>query len=91
MEYYGFNLKHEGKEQVKEKLTFVITGSLSVPRKEIESLIESKGHKCSSSVSSSTNYVVTNDKSGSSSKLKSARKLNIPIITEEELKNILKV
>lgn len=91
LEHYEFNLKHEGKEQVEEKLTFVITGSLSVPRKEIELLIESKGHKCSSSVSSNTNYVVTNDSSGNSSKLKSARKLNIPIITEEELKNILKV
>lgn len=57
--------------------------------KELQSQIEAKGGTVSSSVSKNTNYVVTTDPSGTSSKLKKARELKIPIIEEPELITLL--
>lgn len=71
-----------------DSLKFVITGKLSKPRKELENLIKDNGHMVSSSVSNDTSYLVCNEKS-SSSKYKKAEKLNINIITENELIGLL--
>lgn len=65
--------------------TFVITGSLSRPRSEIEKAIKLAGGKTSSSVSKKTTALVTNDKDTGSSKMKKAQQLEIPIWTENEL------
>jgi len=67
--------------------TFVITGDLKYfnNRKELEALIESKGGKISSSVSSKTSYLVNNDLNSGSSKNKKAKELSIPIISEDKL------
>ena len=76
--------------QIESKnLTFVITGTLSKPRNQIVALIESKGYKVAGSVTKKTNYLVMNDKNSTSTKANKARELNIPIITEEELNELL--
>ena len=69
-------------------LTFVITGSLpSMSREEAKSLIEANGGKVSSSVSKKTSYLLCGEAAGS--KLDKANALGVPVISEEELKNLL--
>ena len=74
-------------EQKLEKKTFVITGSLEhfANRDEAKEKIESLGGKVAGSVSSKTDYLVNNDINSGSSKNKKAKELGIPIITEEQL------
>ena len=71
--------------------TFVITGSLNhyKNRDELMSVIESMDGKVSGSVSSKTDYLINNDINSSSSKNVKAKKLGIPIITEEEFINMI--
>jgi len=64
---------------------FCITGELSMPRNQFEKLIKENGGTMVSSVSKNTTYLITNEKDGTSSKYKNAIKLNIPIVTEDEL------
>ncbi len=61
-----------------------ITGSLSRKRAEIEKDLRELGAIVVSSVSKNTNFLLTNDKSPSSSKFKKAIELDIPVISEEE-------
>ena len=65
---------------------FVITGSLNHfdNRGQLKELIESLGGKVTGSVTSKTSYLINNDSESSSSKNKNAKKLNVPIITEDE-------
>ncbi|MCX6828906.1 MAG: NAD-dependent DNA ligase LigA [candidate division Zixibacteria bacterium] len=67
--------------------TFVITGTLSLPRDHFKKLIEDAGGKVSGSVSSKTNYLLVGEDAGS--KLDGAKKLGVKIITEEELGKLL--
>lgn len=71
---------------IKDK-KIVITGSLLLiqNRQKLSNIVEEKGGKVTSSVSSLTDYLVCNDKNSSSTKMKKAKELNIPIISEEEL------
>ena len=71
-------------------LTFCITGELSQPRKEIEQLIENNGGQIQSGVSKNTSYLISNETSSNSSKFITAKKLNIPIISEESFSSLLK-
>lgn len=70
---------------------FCITGKLEkfVNRDEAKEKIESAGGKVSGSVSSKTSYLVNNDTTSTSGKNKKAIELNIPIISEEELIDML--
>ncbi|MDO4962419.1 MAG: NAD-dependent DNA ligase LigA [Eubacteriales bacterium] len=81
----------EGKPQVFAGMTFVITGDLQhfANRRAAQDLIEALGGKASGSVSSKTSYLINNDIMSGSSKNKTAKKLGIPIITEEEFINLL--
>ena len=74
-----------------EGLTFVVTGKLQSfkNRSEIKTLIENNGGKVTDSVSSKTSYLINNDINSTSSKNKTAKSLGVPIITEEEFKNLL--
>ena len=65
---------------------FVITGKLHkfANRDTLVEKIESLGGKVSGSVSVKTNYLINNDTESSSSKNMKAKKLNIPIISEED-------
>ncbi len=68
--------------------TFVLTGTLSKPRSEVENYIESLGGKTSGSVSGKTHYVVAGENAGS--KLDKAKQLGVTILTEEQLFNLAK-
>lgn len=78
----------EKKQGVLSEKSIVITGTLTRPRKQIEADIENAGGKNSSSISSTTNYLVANEIS-SSSKFVKAQKLGVKIISEKELYEIL--
>ena len=65
-----------------------ITGSLSRKRSEIEKEIKSRGGEAVKSVSTKTDFLVCNDQSSGSSKMKKAKELGVRVITEEELYNL---
>ena len=67
-----------------------VTGSLSMPRKQFETVCATKNIVLSDNVKSSK-YVVTNDPNSGSSKLAKAAKYNIPIISETEFRKIFGV
>ena len=69
--------------------TLCVTGKLNhFTRDSINEKIASLGAKAASSVSKKTDYLITNEASGSS-KYNKAIELGIPIITEEEFLNML--
>ena len=69
--------------------SFVISGVFSnFSRDEVKRFIETNGGKISSSLSSKTSYLVAGANMGPSKKLK-AEKLNINIISENELTNLV--
>lgn len=72
--------------------TFCITGKLIhyANRDALVEEIEKYGGKIVSSVTSKTNYLITNDKDSGSSKLQKAAKYGTSIITEEEFKILCK-
>lgn len=71
-------------DALKEK-SFVISGVFEKhSREELKSLIESNGGKILSGISAKLSYLVAGDNMGPS-KLEKATKLNIPIISEDEL------
>lgn len=63
-------------------LTFVITGTLLMPRKEIEEMIEKEGGRVSTSVSKNTDYLLVGEEPGS--KIVKAREIGVKTITYEE-------
>ena len=69
-----------------KNLSFVITGTLSVSRKEIEKEIINKGGKVLSTVSQNTNYLISNQQNSLSSKFIKAKKLGVKIIDEKDFK-----
>ncbi len=71
-----------------EGMTFVITGTLPRPRKEVEEMIEAEGGRASSSVSAGTNYLVAGENPGS--KFAKAGELGVKTITYAELEKMLK-
>ena len=85
--FYAITCKPiEEKQNKLDNITFCITGKLHnfKNRTELKNLIESLGGKVTDSVSSKTNYLINNDINSNSSKNKTAKSLNVPILTEEE-------
>ena len=75
---------------IKDKI-FVVTGKLqNYTRDSIKSEIESLGGKVASSVTSKTNYLITNTPNSGTAKNRDAQKLGISIITEEQYKELIK-
>lgn len=66
-----------------------ITGELSSPRKAVEKLIMDAGGTSKGTVSKTTSYLVTNDSTTNSSKMRKAKKYGIPVIDEARLLEIL--
>lgn len=64
-----------------------ITGTLSLPRHEIQELIEAAGGRLASSISAKTDYLVAGV--GGGSKRKKAAELGIPVIEEADLRTLL--
>ena len=77
MDYLG-NEINTSNDKINGK-TFVITGTLSVPRDEIKEKLESLGAKVTSSVTKKTDYVIVGDAPGS--KYEKAKELNITILS----------
>ncbi|MEJ5960631.1 NAD-dependent DNA ligase LigA [Pedobacter immunditicola] len=70
--------------------TFVISGVFEkFNREELKALIESNGGKILSSISAKLHYLVAGDNMGPS-KLEKAQKLNVPLISADELLEMLK-
>jgi DNA ligase (NAD+) len=67
--------------------TFVLTGTLSRPRREVEDRIRSAGGKVTDSVSPKTDYLVVGEQAGN--KLDKARSLGVMTVTEGELEALL--
>lgn len=67
--------------------SFVITGTLSRPRADIERLIEENGGRNVAAISKTTGYLLAGN--GGGSKRDKATKLGIPVITEQELLDMM--
>jgi DNA ligase (NAD+) len=74
-------------ERPLEGLTFVITGTLPRPRKEVEDLIESNGGHAASAVSASTDYLLVGAEPGS--KLQKAKALGVKTLPYEDLLKLI--
>ena len=69
-------------------MTFVITGSLPVPRKDLEDNIEAMGGRASSAISKNTDYLIVGEEPGS--KLEKARALGVKTVSYGEFQKIVK-
>ena len=68
--------------------TFVLTGALErFTREEAAAKIEAQGGKVSGSVSKKTSFLVAGEAAGS--KLRKAQELGIPVLSEDDLLNML--
>lgn len=87
---YGVNMtaEEEDGDDLFAGMTFVVTGTLpTLGRTEASELIQKHGGKVSGSVSKKTSYVLAGENAGS--KLTKAQDLGIPVISEEQLNEML--
>lgn len=84
-------LENSGNAPLPDNTIICITGKLHnfKNRDELKTLIEARGGKVTTSVSSKTTYLVNNDINSTSSKNRTAKELGVKIITEEELLTML--
>lgn len=91
MENAGVNTEEmiaETKETLSGK-TFVLTGTMSLPRSEIENMIKQNGGKVAGSISAKTSYLVAAQGESGTTKYQKAMQLGIPIISESQLMEML--
>lgn len=67
--------------------TFVLTGTLQIPRNQAKQRIVAQGGTVASAVSAKTSYVIAGESPGS--KLAKAQSLNIPVLEETEFLQLL--
>lgn len=88
---HGLIFENEEKEITSLKfkgLKFVLTGSLpNLTRKEATELIEEHGGSTTTSVSKNTDYLLAGESAGS--KLEKATKLGIPVLDENDFRNLI--
>jgi len=82
------NLTLDIRNSALKGLSFAITGTLTQPRKDIEDKIISLGGKIAASVTSNTDYLITNETESNSSKFVSAKKFGTKIISEAEFNKL---
>ena len=86
----GYKTLQEEADYDDERFSFVITGDLhSCSRDLMKRILESHGHKLIGSVSGKTDYLVTNTPKSGTVKNRKAQELGKPIITEDEMINLL--
>ena len=89
---HGVNMVRKAEEapaaRPLEGLTFVITGTLSIPRQEMVQLIERYGGRVTGSVSRNTDYLIVGENPGGT-KYQRAQALGVPMITEEQLREMI--
>lgn len=78
-------IENESNKKIKNKI-FCVTGKLTCfkNRAELTALIEKAEGKVTSSVTTKTDYLINNDVVSNSTKNKTAQKLGVPIISEQE-------
>ena len=84
-------MRSEARDRTKLPLygkSFVITGTLSRPRPELEEEIKSLGGRINSSVSKNTDYLLAGTEPGS--KYQKAKELGVKVLNEKEYQNINK-
>lgn len=81
----------EGEDNPVFGKVFVVTGSVVhfANRRQLQERIEESGGKVTGSVSKKTDYLINNDASSNSTKNRTARELGIPILTEDQLLEML--
>lgn len=86
---YNQNMEYKGAQKQINSLfdgkTFVLTGTINMPRDEAKELIEIRGGKVTGSVTGKTDYVIVGENPGS--KYDKAISLNIPIWDEKTFLN----
>jgi len=82
--------EHQLISNVLEGKTMVVSGVFSISRDEMKRKIELHGGKNASSISKSTSFVVAGENMGPE-KRKKAEKLGIPILSEEEFEEELRI
>lgn len=81
--------KGEEKDLRFEGKVFVVTGTLpTLKRDDVIKMITNRGGKVGSGVSKKTDYLIAGEKAGS--KLTKAQDLGIPVIDEDEFRNMIK-
>ncbi len=89
----GVNMEEPGERAESaalDGLTFVVTGTLpDMSRKEVTDFIERHGGRVTGSVTGATDYLVAGESPGS--KLAKARELEIPILSEHDLRALARV
>jgi len=81
-------IKQKLESKVENVMNFVITGTLSRPRKDFEKAIEEKGHTFQKSITKETTYLVAGQNIGQNKTAK-AYKYGTKIIEEEEFWSML--
>jgi DNA ligase (NAD+) len=86
----GINMTYNKEKNINEFIngkTFVATGSISLTRDELETIINNGGGTLTNSVTSKTDYLILGENPGS--KYEKALEKNIKIINEEEFLNLM--
>jgi len=93
LSFLTIEVKSSEAPQLLKGKTLVITGSLNhfENRDALKAIIEEHGGKVAGSVSKNTDYLVNNDLESTSSKNKKAKELGVPIISEEQLLEIMQL
>lgn len=80
--------QQQKKSNILEGKIIVLSGVFSRSREEIKALAEAHGARVTSSVSSSTSFILAGENMGPA-KLEKARKLGVPIINEKEFMKLI--
>lgn len=81
----------KGNKNCLDGLTFVLTGEYeSMERDEAKAVIEEHGGRVTSAVSGKTKYIVAGDEAGPA-KLAKAQNMNIPVLSEDDLLDLIRV
>lgn len=83
---HRINYEHDIKEEL---IPVVITGKLSVPRKDFEKILNEAGFEVKGSISKDVKYLITDNPNSNSLKNRKADELGIKKITEFEIRHII--